>query len=251
MKKVIYAIAILAVSALAITSCKKGDDPSANKKRLVMCGDEWDKYYFFYNADGSIKEVKRNFDETAQTWEKTWTVTWNGNKATVKFVDGTEEFELPFTLGGNGYVSEFTDVYGETRKISYDLAGHLLKVIKIEDGQPIDKCNCVWGADGNLSKWSRFPDGIEEYKIQTFLADENVGGIFPDATDKAGIDRWMFEIGLFGKASKNLLDEAAWENSEAIATHTYTKDADGYVTKVEKFYDGELDQTYVYQWELK
>ena len=40
MKKVIYAIAMIAV--VALSGCTK-DEPKI-QKRLVMCGDEWDKY---------------------------------------------------------------------------------------------------------------------------------------------------------------------------------------------------------------
>ena len=247
MKKFFYAIAILSVAVLAVNACKKGtpEEPTI-KKRLVMCGDEWDKYHFFYNADGTVKEVKRNPDEETGEWERTWTFTWNGKSATVKYIkEGEEQSPLSITLGSNGYVSTFTDTWGDVRKCTYDLEGHLLKVFKGTDL----KCNCVWES-GDLKKWSRFNDGVEQFKIQSFLTDENVGGIFADATDKAGIDRWMFEIGLFGKPSKHLMDQAAWEGAEDNATHTYTKDSDGFVTKVEKYYGGELDQTYEYKWEL-
>jgi len=251
MKKFFYAIAILSVAVLAVNACKKGtpEEPTI-KKRLVMCGDEWDKYHFFYNADGTVKEVKRNPDEETGEWERTWTFTWNGKSATVKYIkEGEEQSPLSITLGSNGYVSTFTDTWGDVRKCTYDLEGHLLKVIKVEDGKDVVKCNCVW-ENGNLKKWSRFSDGKEQFKIQSFLTDKNEAGIFADATDKAGIDRWMFEVGLFGKASKLLMDQAAWEGAEDNAVHEYSKDSDNFVTKVEKYYGGELDQTYEYKWEL-
>ena len=247
MKKVIYEIAIMVFAACAFTSCKKAYEPNI-QKRLIMCGDEWDKYYFTYNADGTIKEAKRNPSNEAGWggYERIWTFTWNGKNATVKYVkEGEEQTPLSITLGGNGYIESITDTWGDTRKCTYDLEGHLLKVFK---GDEL-KCNCVWEG-GNLIKWSRFSDGAEQYKIQSFMMVENVGGIFADATDKAGLDRWMFEIGLFGKPSKLLMEQAAWEGASDIATHTYTKDADNFVTKVEKFYGGELDQTYEYQWEV-
>lgn len=246
MKKIVYAIAIMCLAAVAFSSCKK-EEPKI-QKRLAMCGDEWDKYYFSYNADGSIATVKRNPSNEAGWggYERTWTFTWNGKTATVKYVkEGEEQDPLTFVLGGNGYVETFTDTWGDVRKMTYDLEGHLLTVFKGSE----KKCTCVWDG-GNLIKWSRFSDGAEQFKIQNFLVEKNDAGIFADATDKAGIDRWMFEIGLFGKPSKLLLDQAAWEGSESIATHKYTKDADNFVTKVEKYYDGELDQTYEYVWEV-
>ena len=50
MKKVLFAIAMIAVVALA--GCTK-PEPKI-QKRLVMCGDAWDKYAFTYGADGKI-----------------------------------------------------------------------------------------------------------------------------------------------------------------------------------------------------
>ena len=112
------------------------------------------------------------------------------------------------------------------------------------------KGNCTWDG-GDLVKWSRFKDdGSEEWKNQTFLADENVGGIFADASDKAGVDRWIFELGFCGKPSKHLLDTAGWEGSDKGAVHTYTKDDDGYVTKVSKVYGTDDPEIYEYAWEV-
>ena len=245
MKKIIYAIAILGVAAVAFSSCKK-EEPKI-QKRLTMCGDEWDKYYFSYNADGSIKDVKRNPSNEAGWggYERTWTFTWNGKTASVKYVkEGIEQDPLSFTLGGNGYVESYTDTWGDVRKFTYDMEGHLLTVFKGTE----KKCTCVWEG-GNLIKWSRFTEEGEQFKIQNFLMEKNDAGIFPDATDKDGVDRWMFEIGLFGKPSKLLLDQAAWEGSAAIAVQTYEKDTDGFVTKVNKVYDGGEPEIYEYVWE--
>lgn len=236
MKKVLFAIAMIAV--VAMSGCTK-PEPKI-QKRLVMCGDEWDKYAFTYNADGKISVVNRN------EGERTWTFTWNGNTATVAYVkEGEVKDPYTFTLGANGFVSTYTDTWGDVRNCTYDADGHLLKVDKAGDV----KCNCVW-KDGDLEKWSRFSDGAEQFKLQNFLVDENVGGIFPDATDKAGIDRWMIELGLFGKPSKHLLDQATWDGSGAIAVQTYEKDEDGFVTKVSKVYDGGDPEIYEYAWEV-
>lgn len=245
MKKVLYAIAILGVAALAFTACKKDSKNEEPKiqKRLVMCGDQWDKYAFTYGADGKIALVNRN------EGERTWTFTWNGKVGTAKYVkEGEEKGDQVFTLGDNGYLKSFANEWGDTWGMTYDANGYLTKVERTDKNAI--KANCVW-KDGDLSKWSRFKDdGTEEWKIQSFLADENVGGVFVDATDKAGIDRWIFELGLCGKASKHLLDQAAWDGSDAIAVHTYEKDADGFVTKVNKVYDGGDPEVYEYAWEL-
>ena len=139
--------------------------------------------------------------------------------------------------------------WGDTWGFTYNSESYLTKIVRTDKDNAV-KANCVW-ANGDLTKWSRIKDdNSEEWKIQSFLEDENVAGIFADASDKAGVDRWIFEVGFCGKASKHLLDQAAWEGSEAIAVHTYEKDDDGFVTKVNKVYDGGDPEIYEYSWEV-
>ena len=263
MKKVIYAFALLAAVAAAFTGCKKDGDDTKVVKRLVSCGDKWDVYSVSYNADGTINAVQRNYDETKQVWEKEWLFTWNGKNATAEYKEkGVKkgDRDQTFTFGDNGFLSSYANHWGDTFTFTYE--DGYLKNIKYKNA---DKCNCVW-ENGNLVKWSRFvekkdEDGNkvkdengnqvyeEEWKIQTFTTEKNTFGIFPDATDKADVQRWMFEVGYVGKASKNLLDQAAWKDAEKAAVHTYTKDADGYVTEVSKVYGTDEPELYYYQWE--
>ena len=242
MKKIIIAIAVLAVAALAL-SCEKIPEPKI-QKRLTLCGDQWDKYAFTYGADGKLTLVNRN------EGERTWTFTWSGNVGTAKYVkDKEEKGNWTFTLGNNGYLSSLSNEWGDTWGFTYNSESYLTKIVRTDKDNAV-KANCVW-ANGDLTKWSRIKDdNSEEWKIQSFLEDENVAGIFADASDKAGVDRWIFEVGFCGKASKHLLDQAAWEGSEAIAVHTYEKDDDGFVTKVNKVYDGGDPEIYEYSWEV-
>ena len=244
MKKIIYAIAIMAVAALAF-SCGKNDPEPKIQKRLAMCGDQWDKYAFTYNEDGTLALVNRN------EGERTWTFTWADNVGTAAYVkDGEAKGNWVFTLGDNGYLTSWANEWGDTWAFSYDANGYLTKIVRSDKDPVLVKANCDL-TNGDLGKWSRYKDdGSEEWKIQSFLEEENVGGIFADASDKAGVDRWIFEVGMCGKASKHLLDQAAWEGSEAIAVHTYEKDEDGFVTKVNKVYDGGDPEIYEYSWEV-
>lgn len=237
MKKLFYAIAMLAV--VCLSGC---EEPEVKiQKRLIMCGDEWDKYAFSYNADGKLAMVNRN------EGERTWTFTWTGNEATAKYVkDGEEKGIWTFKLGANGFLSEQANEYGDTWGFTYDQEGYLTQIVR-KDRDAV-KANCVW-QNGNLVKWSRIKDSGEEWKIQSFLDEDNIAGIFPDATDKADVPRWMFEVGMCGKPSAKLLDQATWEGSGAIAVHTYVKDADGFVIKVSKVYDGGDPEIYEYSWQ--
>jgi len=249
MKKVIYAFAILAAAAVAFSGCKKDDKDKESKveKRLLSCGDKWDVYTVSYNENGTIKAVQRNYSEDKGTWEKEWLFVWDGANATAEYKEnGTKkgDKDCVLTFGENGYLSSFANHWGDTWTFTYD--NGYLSNIKYKGN---DKCNCVW-ENGNLVKWSRFSDGKEQWKIQTFTTEENVGGIFPDATDKADVQRWMFEVGFLGKPSKNLLDQAAWEGSETAAVQTYVKDNDGYVTTVSKVYGTDEPELYYYQWEV-
>ncbi len=240
MKKVLFAIAVIAV--VALSGCSK-PEPKI-QKRLVMCGDAWDKYAFTYGADGKIASVNRN------EGEKTWDFSWSGKVGTASYAEAGEVKgdSWVFTLGDNGYLKTLSNEWGDTWSFTYDANGNLTKIERPDRSKVV--ANCVW-ENGNLKKWSRFKDdGSEEFKNQTFLPDENVAGIFPDATDKAGVNRWIFELGMCGKPSKNLLDQAAWEGSDAIAVQTYEKDADGFVTKVNKVYGSDDPEIYEYNWEV-
>ena len=261
MKKILYAAALMAVVMCAFTACKKDNKKDETEepttitiKRLKQCGDEWDKYVFTYNDAGKVIDINRN------AGEKQWTISsWEGNEIKANYVTRKKDAEgkytikdeegvWTFTFGSNGYLSKLANQWNDTWGLTYDNDGHLTKIVRVDKDNAV-KCNLQW-SNGNLVKWSRFKDsGAEEWKEQSFTDEDNVGGIFPDMTDKADVMRHWFELGWIGKPSKKLLDEAAWAESTSVATHTYTKDAGNYVTKVEKYYDTELDQTYEYEWE--
>ena len=251
MKKFFYGIAILSVAVLAVNACKKGtpEEPKI-QKRITMCGDQWDKYYFTYNTDGTIKDVERNPSNEAGWggYERIWNFVWVNNVGTAKYTkEGEEQGEWIFTLNDKGYLSTFANEWGDTWGFTYDASGYLTKIVRVDKDNAV-KTNCSW-SNGDLKKWSRMTDDGEQWKIQSFLNDENVGGIFADACDKADVARWIFELGFCGKPSKHLLDEAVWEGAEDSAVHTYQKDADGFVTKVNKVYGTDDPEIYEYVWE--
>jgi hypothetical protein len=251
MKKLFYVLALVAVASFAFTGCKKGE-PEGNKvvKRLThllayysQTGTEpnaeqgVDDFTISYNADGKIAKIERP--------DRSWTFSYEGNVITAAYVkEGSAKNPYVFTLGSNGYVASFVDYENKSYTCEYDAEGHLTKTTK--NGEK--KSELQW-ENGNLKKFSRYESSKWEWKEQTFLAEDNIGGVFPDCDDKAGIDRWMFEIGLFGKPSKKLVDQAAWETSELSAVQTYKKDADGYVTLVDKLYNGK-HEFFGYTWEV-
>lgn len=250
MKKILYAIAIVAVAATAFTACKPDNTNTGDKvvKRLTACGDAWSQSAFTWGTDGKVKTVT----VTSGDWVETYTFTWSGNVGSAVYNENGEVKESPFvfTMGSNGYLETLANHWGDTWKFFYDSENHLTKITRPDRDNAV-KANCVW-TSGDLTKWSRVKDGgEEEWKVQTFYTDqENVAGIFADATDKADVSRWVFELGWCGTPSKHLLKQAAWEGSEAIAVNTYKKDADGFVTEVSKVYDGGEPEIYTYTWEV-
>ena len=253
MKKVFYAFALLAVVAAAFTGCKKDDGDNKDDKvvkRLAMCGDKWDKYYFTYNQDGTIAAVKRNPSEDGSTWERTWTFTWKDKVGTAVYVkEGTEQGNCVFTLGDNGFLASYANEYGDTWTFTYDKSNYLTEIKRFDRNTV--KAHCRW-ENGNRTGWSRFKDdGSEQWKVQTFLNQENVGGVCPDApdSDKCDIARWIFEVGLAGKPAKQLIDQSAWEGSETASVYTYEKDTDNFVTTVSKVYGEDTPELYYYEWE--
>ena len=241
MKKVLFAIAMIAV--VALSGCTK-PEPKI-EKRLTACGDEWDTYVFTYGTDGKIATVNRN------EGEKVWNFSWAGNVGTAQYSESGEAKDpYVFTLGDNGYLKTLANEWGDTWAFTYDAKGYLTKIERPDRSKVTS--NMAW-TDGNMTMWSRFKDdGSEQKKIQKFLGEENIGGVCPDFpdSDKCGVARWIFELGLCGKPSAHLLDQGGWEDSEAVAVYTYLKDLDGFVTKVNKVYDGGDPEIYEYVWEV-
>jgi hypothetical protein len=58
----------------------------------------------------------------------------------------------------------------------------------------------------------------------------------------------MFELGFFGKPSKNLVATDKWDDKDAGAEFEYRTDDDGYVVAEIKYYDGYLDAESYFFW---
>lgn len=74
------------------------------------------------------------------------------------------------TLNDQGYVATFVDG-SNTYEYTYDENGYMTKVEK--NGNIASNITIE---NGNIMQWTRFSDGIEQFKVQTYSAVPNVSG---------------------------------------------------------------------------
>lgn len=243
MKKIL-SIAACGLALLSFVACDKnggngdGDESSVPVKRVKtysLVGDGWaDVYQYSYDEQGRVSRIFREEG-------KDWTFSYNGNKVTVKKADGTVAFDI--TLGSNGYVESMTDEWGDVRTYSYNAAGQMTKCMK---GETV--ASEITIEDGCITVWTRWKDGVEQFKNHSYTNVKNHGGIHNIHSEASGADRWMFETGLFGKGTSYLCAENQWQHSDAKATLTYDYDEDGYVVAEHKDYP-DWPEEFEYTWE--
>ena len=268
MKKFIYVL--MAAATLAAVACEKATpntgDENANeeenvevetRKVLAHLASHYDEAagpyggrMFRYDEAGKlvgVDETWLNEDGSTGTWNLD--VEYTDNKVIFKEQE-SGNVDREWTIGTNGYVSSVTK--GETvYAYSYDADGHLVEIK--ENGEV---CSVITWKDGNLVSWSKekeLKDENDEYtiariKAQTYTTQENIGGVHIVFSEKSSMSQWMYETGLFGKASKNLVATDQWTNSETGATFDYRYDNDGYVIASFKYYGDKLDDEKYYVW---
>lgn len=262
MKKIFM---FMMAAAIAVVSCQKaGDKGTGNdsdnegatgRKVLLALASEIDEKTnefvkgrkFRYNADGSLAGVDENwFNEEGEEEKYILNVTREDNVLT--FTNGDGEVEYEFTVNEKGYIVESGDFTFE-----YDADDHLVKVIEDWGDGPQVQSIITW-ENGNMTSWTREGDaedgsGNARVKRQTYKSELNVGGIFTAYTEKGSLKRWMFEAGLCGKASKNLVATDKWDDRDSSAEFEYRYDEDGYVVSETKYYGGELDDQTYFMWQ--
>ena len=266
MKKFFYVL--MAAAALVAVSCDKegnngnneneGGNENEVRKVLVHLASNYDETtgpyggrMFRYNEEGTligVDETWLNDDGSTGIWNLD--VEYTDNKVIFKEQE-SGNVDREWTVGANGYVSSVTK--GETVfTYSYDNDGHLVEIK--ENGEV---CSVITWENGNLVSWTKEKElkdeagnyTIARVKAQTYTNQENVGGVHIVFSEKSSMSRWMYETGLFGKASKNPVATDKWTDSETGATFDYRYDADDYVISVFKYYGEELDDEAYYVWE--
>ena len=247
-------IAAVAFAAFATVSCDKengtqngGEENKQETKKVLLhlaseLTEEAEFLYgrsFEYDENGKLSAV----NEIGDWGSYNLTVTWNGNKVT--FTEDNGEVAYEWTLNEKGYVVAKGDYTYE-----YDAEGHLTKIVEDWGEGPYVASIITW-ENGNMTSWSKEgenEDGTARIKRQTYKTELNKGGIFTAFTEKSSLKKWMFELGFFGVASKNLVASDKWDDRESGADFEYRTDADGYVVAEVKYWEGEIDDETYYIW---
>lgn len=198
--------------------------------RIATFADDWDKWYYEYNDNGTVKRVYRLNGEEL---EREWLFAYDGNNITVT---GRDSYSM--TLNDQGYVATFVDG-SNTYEYTYDENGYMTKVEK--NGNIASNITIE---NGNIMQWTRFSDGVEQFKVQTYSAVPNVSGAHCIYTESSGASRWLVETGLFGKASANCHTSSGWQHSSSTATYTFEYDENSCIKEESKNYDGYIENFY-------
>ncbi len=205
---------------------------------VATYADDWDKWYYEYNADWTPKHIYRLKSDGSV--DREWNFAYDGTSLSVT---GKNTYDI--TLNDAGYVEKLIDG-SKTYEYTYDADGYLIQVMK--DGSVIVNCKYE---NGNLMEWSKLKDGAEVWKIHTYdMAAANVSNCHAIYPEGIGASRWFVETGLFGKANANLHLTNQWDYSDTGSTFTFDLDENGAVLGEHKLYGTDTENyyyTYVYE----
>ena len=251
MKKLFFFGAIALAAAVAF-SCKPDDKTEEVKVYRITSFSAWDEdnswkdtWTYKYDEQGRVADIDRNEldDEGNKNEAKHWVLTYEGQ--TVKFVrqsDKVAEFEL--TLGANGFCEKML-INGKStpRFYTYDATG---RITEIKEGE--DVASKITLQDNCIKVWTNEWEDPVRKKNHVYTSTKNLGDIHNIYSEVADPARWMYETGLFGHGTAYLAESNQWEDREIGSTLTYDLDANGYVTKETKVYDG-WHEYWGYTWE--
>lgn len=198
--------------------------------RIATLADSWDKWYYEYNENGTVKRVYRLYEGEL---EREWLFAYEGSNIAVT---GRNTYNM--TINDQGYVATFVDG-SNTYEYTYDENGYMTKAEK--NGTTVSNITIE---NGNIMQWTRFSDGVEQFKNQTYSALPNVGGSHCIYAEGCGPGRWLVETGLFGKASTNCHTSSGWQHSSITATYTFEYDENGCIIQESKNYNGDIENYY-------
>ena len=255
MKK-FFAIAVLvAVATFTFTSC--GSDDPMSKYRIKSLSyteaeggveADWaDTWTYNYDTEGKLVNMTRGTGDDARTYD----FTYEGLNVTVAYYEPGWETTFNATLDENGRCVTLIDEWS-TYTFVYDAKGYLTQ-IKENDNV---KSNIVVDKDGNITKWSKFKDGVEVFKLHTYGKEKNAGAIHNIFAEVYPLERQLAETGLFGKATANLCISNQWDYSQNASELKYEFDeVTGFVSAENKDFPTDPEYTtteiFKYTWEAK
>lgn len=204
---------------------------------VATFGDDWDTWNYEYNDNGTVKRVYRMADGKV---EREWFFTY-GSDSTVT-VTGHDEYKI--TLNGQGYAKTYADQW-DAFSYKYDSNGYMIQVVK--NGEVASNITIE---NDNIMKWSKFADGVEQFKLHTYGNVPNVSGAHCIYSEKCGASRWLVETGLFGKASAYCHTSNQWDYSAIPSTFTFDYDDNNCIKTEHKQGDG-YTENYHYTYFVK
>ena len=269
MKKFFYVL--MAAAALVAVSCdKEGNDgnnegenggdvvelaqPTHRIKTMTASGG--DVFTYSYNANGTVASVEASYDGEAYG---NFVFNYEGTKLTVVNTLDSDKLALEAILDKNNHAVEVEYYYDKSEPVSlecaYDKDGFLVSC-KV-NGELKTIQNIV---DGNVDFWTRkgkYGEISEDAdasgwrkKLHTYYAEENIAGIHTEWNEDVEVKRWVYETGIFGRASVNVCKTAHWwgvnddatqtvldKGAEKIAYYPLNLDTTGCVGEELKLYD--------------
>ena len=253
MKKFFAIAALFAVAAISLTSCG-GDDPLSKyriksvaytEEKDAVAADWEDKWTYNYDKEGKLVNMTRGAGQDARTYD----FTYEGTSVKMDYVEPGWTCSFTLTLDENGRCVSMADDW-DTFTFVYDANGYLTQIKK---GDEV-KSNITVDKDGNITKWSKFDNGQEKFKMHTYGKEKNVGGIHNIYAEVYPLERQLAETGLFGKATTNLCISNQWDYSQNASELNYEFDEEtGVVSAERKNFPTDPDYTTIeihkYTWE--
>lgn len=225
MKRSVYLI-ILASIALLATACEPDDFDLGPATKPDYRVKSFDGYSFAYNENGTIASVTLLGVRQDFTWNDKTLLIGKGDAA-----------EYTLTLNKQGYATKI-ETSQHTWTMDYDKSGFLTKGSL--DGVQVTGQTI---SSSNITCWTSYDRLKLDWRKNeaTYLPKVNVGWIKTHWAEALGLERWMFEAGLLGRASANLVESSCWRDTEgALDTNTsvydYEYDVNGCVTKELRYY---------------
>ena len=177
----------------------------------LVKGDKEKGYEFDYNDDFTQCDVNRESDKDIVIYS--------------------------LKLNDKGLCTEFTDNTEDPARVwtyTYDADGFQLTASR--DGEVKTQYAIQ---NKNIFTWSR--DG-SRYKEHKYSTKDNVADIHTSYSEDAGLSRFLYETGLFGRSSEKECTEAKWQDRDSKATFEYEYDeATGGIVREVKYYAGDYD----------
>jgi len=224
MKK--YLFALMAVAAIFATACnkddKKGGDDEETKElaqptyRIKSYDHSGDVFEYSYNSDGTVSKIVMSWEGSPYTEA---VFTYSGNKLTIKDALNDNALLFEMTLDANKHATVIKNYMKDdapTYNVKYDKNGFLVYLDvngTVKTLQNIDE-------DGNVEYWTRvgIADKVSDdvdaagwrKKYHTYYDTPNAAGIHSEWDEDAQVKRWVYETGLLGRASVNVMKTAWW-----------------------------------------